>query len=448
MALYKQRNTGEENKGTRCMNTSLTRLLLLENKPRIIVGLMSGTSLDGLDIALCEIVGHGSDTILKVHHFVSLPYSANFLNKIRPIFANPMAPLHEVTKTNAWIAREHAHMVMLSLAKWDIKPEDVDILASHGQTIFHAPNSLDKKDIRLAQNASASLQISDGCHLAHLTQILTISDFRQKHVAAGGEGAPLVPYADFLLFTSSNENRILLNIGGIANYTYLPAKTSFSGVVSADTGPGNTLMDTAIEHAKALQDNDKPLYSYPTITKHYDVNGQFAAKGCVNKALLNTLVTALDAPHSGIEKSNQSTGQETLNLNFILAAIQQCEASDGPSFPNTEQDFYDLLATLNMFTATTIANAINALALAIENSCKHVIYISGGGVHNHTLLSNIQTCLPHFLIRSSETLGIAPDAKEAALFAVLANQTVFGDSTIFDNDNNEPASNFGKISLP
>ena len=430
------------------MNTSLTRLLSLENEPRIIVGLMSGTSLDGLDIAVCEISGHGTCTTLNVQHFVSLPYGQNFLNKIRPIFAKPLAPLHEITQANAWVAREHAHMVLTCLAKWGIKAQNVHVLASHGQTIFHAPNSLDKKEIRLPHNASATLQIGDGCHLAHLTQILTISDFRQKHVAAGGEGAPLVPYADFLLFTSDDENRILLNIGGIANYTYLPANSVFAKVVSADTGPGNTLMDTAIEHAKVLLVNNKHLYSYPTIDKHYDVNGQFAAKGSVNKALLRALLATSGASNSTIEQSNQSTGQETFNLNFILTAIQQCQSSDMPSFPCTERGFYDLLATLTMFTATTIGDAINALSLTIENTCQHVIYISGGGVHNQTLLKNIQTYLPHFLIESSDKLGIAPDAKEAALFAVLANQTLFGDSTVFSNDNNEPASCFGKISLP
>lgn len=435
------------------MNSSLLRLLSLEHKSRIIVGLMSGTSLDGLDIALCEISGHGANTVLKIKHFTSLPYSATFLSKLRPIFANPLAPLKDVTIANAWMAREHAHMLQASLAKWDLQPADIDLLASHGQTIFHAPKALTPHDGNPKLRASATLQIGDGCHLAYLTNILTISDFRQKHVAAGGEGAPLVPYADFLLFSSARENRVLLNIGGIANYTYLLAGGAFSAVQSADTGPGNTLMDTAIEHAKALQLDNNKSCTYPNIVRHYDESGQFAAKGQVDEALLTAMLNAASALNVHAEQASQSTGQETYNLHFIIGAMKQSDSSALASFPVCEQGLYDLLATLSMFTALTISAAVNSLTLTGDNVEQAVMYISGGGVYNLTLVDNIKGCLPRVIVKTSDDLGISPSAKEAALFAVLANQTVFGDSSLFGdhscgNDNRAPATCFGKISLP
>jgi anhydro-N-acetylmuramic acid kinase len=438
------------------MNAALTTLFSLAHKPRTIVGLMSGTSLDGLDIAVCEVSGHDLHTVLKLKHFTSVAYDDEFLANIRPLFANSKASLNAVTKANAWVAREHAAMVLTNLKKWGMSPADVDILASHGQTIFHAPNALSnyaqKTNSVASRPASATLQIGDGDHLAYITKILTLSDFRQKHVAANGEGAPLVPYIDFLLFNSSEENRILLNIGGIANYTYIPANANFNAVTSCDTGPGNTLMDAVILHAHSLS-NDKTIStSLPPISKLYDINGNFASKGKVNCELLDALVTSNervsqnDSPSSAA--ANASTGQETYNLRFILHAIASSQSPSLPAFPTEEQGFYDLLATLTMFTASTIADAISRLPLNASNKCDTIIYASGGGVHNPALMANIRQNLAHLAINTSNELGIDADAKEAALFAVLANQTLFGSNDIFANNKGIPATSFGKISLP
>jgi anhydro-N-acetylmuramic acid kinase len=449
--------------GIKPMNASLIKLSSLENRPRIIVGLMSGTSLDGLDIALCEVGGSDTNTTVSIKHFTCVPYDDEFLNKVRPLFANPLAPLQEITKANAWIAREHANMLLASLAKWRIEAVNVDILASHGQTIFHAPNSLPRSvslDGRLRPKASATLQIGDGCHLAHITQILTVSDFRQKHVAAHGEGAPLVPYADYLLFASQHENRILVNIGGIANYTFLPANKSFAAVVSADTGPGNTLMDVAIGYAKQLASSKSTLTSLPSIDHLYDINGEFAAKGVVDQALLNALLlerTLLHAPPSPAKAPmsppnnqalNQSTGQESYHVGFILNAIERSQSSSISCFPTTDQIFYDLIATLTMFTAKTIGSAINKLLPQCDEKHQTTLYVSGGGVHNPMLLKNIRHCMPNIALKTSSALGIDPNAKEAALFAVLANQTLFGSSQVFSNSKGVPATCLGKISLP
>lgn len=425
---------------------------------------MSGTSLDGLDIALCEVSGHGLATSLQVKRFASIRYDIEFLSIIRPIFANPKAPLSQVTQANAWVAREHASMIIKTLAKWDLSSEDVDILASHGQTIFHAPNSLalpkNKKSLAEQTLASATLQIGDGDHLAFLTQIVTVSDFRQKHVAAGGEGAPLVTYADYLLFSSLNENRILMNIGGIANFTYIPVNSSFDTVVSADSGPGNTLMDTVIQFTNELSVSDSLSKRLPPFLNMYDANGDFASKGNIDEQLLNIMLAALNSSVANRDQgvpANRSTGQETFNINFVYQALEkrmpatlQCQEKSilADYLSAGKEAFYDLIATLNLFTAKTICMAIEKLHLSMDESKNTTIYLSGGGVHNSVLVDNIQKCIAHIPVKLCSDLGINADAKEAALFAVLANQTIYGNSAVFANNNGIPSTSFGKISLP
>lgn len=415
---------------------------------------MSGTSLDGLDIALCEVSGHDLSTSLSVIRFTSINYTTDFLSIVRPIFSNPNATLDKITHANAWIAREQARMVNAVLQEWDIDSVDVDILASHGQTIFHSPNSIVLANGSKQILASSTLQICDGDHLAYLTQILTVSDFRQKHIAALGEGAPLVPYADFLLFSNPQENRILVNIGGIANYTYIPANGTFNEVNSADTGPGNTLMDAVIQYIKELSTIAGLLKYTPPIFKSYDVNGEFAGQGSVDLELL-------DIMQKNYCGGNKSTGQETFNIEFVCHAlyeIMQGRSVDKQNDYNkasfiwyinkSEQAFYDLMATLNLFTAKTIANAIEGLSISSQQAKASFVYISGGGVHNKVLMAYIREYTAPLVVKASEELGINPDAKEAALFAVLANQALFGSSRIFENNNDVPATSFGKISLP
>jgi len=430
----------------------------------MIIGLMSGTSLDGLDIALCKVSGDGLATSLKVERFMSVRYSAEFLAIVRPLFANPSAPLDEVTRANAWVAREHARMLIGVLNNWGIDSDHVDILASHGQTIFHAPRTLPLSQHRNNSIepalASATLQIGDGDHLAFLTKILTLSDFRQKHIAANGEGAPLVPYADYLLFSSTSENRILVNIGGIANFTYIPSSASFNQVVSADSGPGNTLMDALIQNVSTLTANKSVVNQLPNIDKLYDSNGDFALKGKVDVLLLNVLLGQLNNNALNEEQSisvNKSTGQETFNINFVHRALETLYRENTGNIntsalidylSTSKQAFYNLLATLNLFTAKTIGNAIANLSISKREYENTVIYLSGGGVHNPVLVANIRECAAHLSVKSCNDLGIDADAKEAALFAVLANQTLFGNSSVFANDNGIPQTAFGKISLP
>jgi anhydro-N-acetylmuramic acid kinase len=388
---------------------------ILAKEERIIIGLMSGTSLDGLDIALCSVKGHGLETDLKIIHFHTLPYESDFKADIKSIFSKQLVDLQMVTLMNEKIASLHAEMILSSLASWSIKPSEVDIIASHGQTIFHAPKSLHGK----LDYPNATLQIGDGDHIAVRTGIITIADFRQKHIAAGGEGAPLAVYGDYLYFSKPGEVRIMLNIGGIANITFLPGDSNAAKIFSTDVGPGNTLMDQFIQ-AKFEG-------------MHYDVDGLIAAKGNINEALL----TSLRNHKFFDDEFPKTTGPELFNLDFLSAAQLKSNTSDiSPQ---------DVLATLNKLSATVIANAIQR--------CRHnrdllTVYYSGGGIHNKSLVRHLKADLPDVEFKTTDELGINPDAKEAVLFALLANETLMGNPMDFHNRTGLPSVSMGKICLP
>lgn len=375
---------------------------------------MSGTSLDGLDIALVKISGKDTDTRINLCEFASIPYTNEYLDMIRPLFANPKGELRLLCEAHANVARQHSEMLNKTLKLWGLNHTDIDVIASHGQTIFHQPSGF----------IPSTLQIGDGDHLAQLTQIVTLSDFRQKHIAANGEGAPLVPYADYLLYSGSNETRILLNIGGISNFTFIPPKASFDEVISADTGPGNTLMDGIVK-------------KYALNAKGYDENGELAASGQVNKSLLQHLLS--DSYFNG--SAQQSTGPEYFNNRWLEAGLSTWQAKT----KQASLSKVDLLATLNMFTASSIAQRINTLLADTQHA---TLYVSGGGSHNQQLLAHLADILHNCHIEHSDKLGIPVDAKEAVLFAVLANQTLFGNYDVFANSRNIPAVSLGKISLP
>ena len=227
------------------MNSNIESLYKIAQKPtRTIIGLMSGTSLDGLDVALCEISCSGEETEVKLIQFDTVDYSEDIKSEIRSVFAKQTIDFQKLVLLNEWIGSLHADMILECLNRWDIFPEKVDLIASHGQTVFHAPKILHQQE----KFPNATLQIGDGDHIAVKTGIITLSDFRQKHVAAGGEGAPLAVYGDYFLFSKKEENRIMLNMGGISNFTYLPASNNPEEVFVTDTGTGNTLIDAFIRN--------------------------------------------------------------------------------------------------------------------------------------------------------------------------------------------------------
>lgn len=397
------------------MNAVLTNLgAIADKQTKKIIGLMSGTSLDGLDIALCEISGSGDDTAVTLLEFKTHHYRQTLKQRLDKISSRSMVSLEEVCLIHTRLAEIHGDMVLEALETWGLAPKEIDAIASHGQTIYHAPKIQHKQD----DISNTTLQIGDGDHLAVRTGILTISDFRQKHTAAGGEGAPMVSLVDSLLYTHPTENRILLNIGGIANYTWLPAKNSRENYLTTDTGPGNTLMDAA---AKAF------------FSKDYDKDSKIARKGSVNHTLLDLLKN-----HDYFRKPiPKTTGPEVFNLDRVKRLAQENRLS----LPEP----VDLMATLTRFSAETIADSISTAVG--ENEA--VIYASGGGIHNPLLMEWIRDLLPGLRVYNFREIGFEPDAKEAVLFAVLANELLSGEGFKIDPGSKTANNiNFGKISFP
>ncbi len=397
------------------MHQSIQQLYEIAKKPsRKVLGLMSGTSLDGLDIALCELKGSGKETQLNLMNFTTVPYNASMKEEILTIFSKAFVSLEKLTLLNPWLALQHAQMINQTLAEWGFNSSEIDLIASHGQTIYHAPKSLHPHDAF----GPASLQIGEGDHLAVHTGIITLSDFRQKHIAAGGEGAPLAVYGDYLLCTDTIENRLLLNIGGIANYTYLPANGSLDQVFSSDTGPGNTMMDALMR-----------TFFY----KAYDQDGLVAKKGTIHEALLKAMKTD-NFFHIPLPKT---IGPELFNVAFI----ENAQLASGTSHLAKE----DIMATLNRLTAETIVDAIH---MHVPSTDEYTIYTSGGGMHNTLVIAHIQSLLPNINIKSSQAIGIHPDAKEAILFAILANEAVAGAPMYAGGNATKIPVSMGKISLP
>lgn len=398
------------------MKSTIQKLFEISNKSsRVIIGLMSGTSLDGLDIALCKIEGNGLDTKVEMLNFKTIPYDEHFKDEINSIFSKPIIETQQLCLLNEYIGKKHAQFINETLIQWNIKNPDIDLIASHGQTIYHAPLSLHNNN----EFGNGTLQIGDGDQIAHATQIITISDFRQKHIAAGGEGAPLATYGDYLLFSEKNTNRILLNIGGIANLTFLPANAKFDEVTSTDIGPGNTLMN---------------VWAKKHFNLGFDHNASIAKSGVVNQELLSSL---LKHPYFSLPYP-RTTGPEIFNIEFIEQSIQNCNITSIP--------VEDVMSTLNRLTSVSVCNAIEHY---IGDSINTEIIVSGGGIHNPLLMSSITDHFKSIKVITSLEKGINPDAKEAILFAILANETIFGNKDTFTNTNkNMPNVSMGKICLP
>jgi anhydro-N-acetylmuramic acid kinase len=401
------------------MNPNIDSLYRIAQKPtRTIIGLMSGTSLDGLDVALCEISGASKNTVVHLKEFKTIPYSEAIKAEIRKVFAKKTIDFQHLALLNEWIGILHATLVLDCLQEWKVAPAEVDLIASHGQTVMHAPKILHQQ----AEFPNATLQIGDGDHIAVRTGIITVSDFRQKHVAAGGEGAPLAVYGDYFIFGSEKENRIMLNIGGIGNFTFLPKNQNPEHVFVTDTGTGNTLIDAFVK------------LHYPEMS--YDKDAQIARKGKVNPDLLEAL------KNNPFFKGSfpKTTGPELFNLDYIQRAMTESQTQN--------LAVEDVLATLTRFSAETAAEAILFAINQTEATTDTItVYVSGGGMHNPLLMEYLKELLP-CSFKNTNQLGISGDAKEAILFAVLANETVAGGTTNFGSKKGIPSVTMGKISFP
>lgn len=393
------------------MNTNIQKLYDIARKPsRKIIGLMSGTSLDGLDIALCEYTGSGLETQVEVLQFTTVDYDDEFKDEIRKVFAKETIPFQQLCVLNPYIANIHAEMINGALRQWGIANVEIDCIASHGQTVFHSPKILHRQ----LKFPNATLQIGDGDHIAMKTGILTLSDFRQKHCAAGGEGAPLAVYGDYLIFSKKGEDRILLNMGGIANFTFLSGDLDPEKVFATDTGTGNTLIDAFMQK----------FYDLP-----YDKDAEIASQGKVDEKLLKAL------KNDSFFKTSvpKTTGPELFNLEYLAKARKA----------SYTWDLYGegVLATLCKFTADTILECLNDCGIHPKK-----VFMSGGGMHNPLIVAHLKAGLPNTEFLKTDDIGINGDAKEAVLFATLANEALAGGEVKFGNK--VPTVSMGKVSFP
>jgi len=396
------------------MNKSLQHLCFLAQKEeRRWIGILSGTSQDGVDVGCFKIKSHGLETSAQQEHFETLDYPDVFKKRLNEISYKRKIDQQELVLMNAELGRFYAKVVLDCLDHWKLNRADVDAIASHGQTVFHAPQNHHGDPRR----PHATLQIGDGDHIAQRTGLPVVHDFRQKHVAAGGEGAPLAVYLDHLLFHKKGAPRVMLNIGGIANFTWLDGSGRWDDLLSTDTGPGNTLLD-AVVRKRGLGKFDK--------------DGRLAAQGQVNTRLLNMLMS-----HSFFtEKAPKSTGPEAFSKEWLDKILEETSLQQ----IKTE----DLLATLTQFTAQSIADTVKAVSGEVAGI---EVLVSGGGVHNAYLMNRLQESLPRMKVKSLVKEGIDPDAKEALLFAMLGNECVAGEGFPAPGGSGEKI-HFGKISLP
>ncbi|SFD09527.1 anhydro-N-acetylmuramic acid kinase [Chitinophaga sp. CF118] len=396
------------------MNRNLHKLFDIANKPvRRIIGLMSGTSLDGLDVALCSISGSGMDTKVTLEYFDTIAYPVVVKDEIRKVFARETVDFQQLCLLNPWLANFHAVYIHECLYQWGLEPKDIDLIASHGQTVYHSPKILHQRN----GFPNATLQIADGDHIAVGTGIITLSDFRQKHIAAGGEGAPLALYGDYCLFSKAGEDRVMLNMGGISNFTFLPGTLDATAVYVTDTGPGNTLLDA---------------FARTYFGVEYDKDALFALQGTVNASLL----AALKDNDFFRKPFPRTTGPELFNK----AYVENAQAVSN----TTGITAYDMMATLTCFSADTITDALGSV---LDADKEYAVYASGGGAHNPLLMRWIKERMPHLNMHTTGELGIAGDAKEAVLFAILANEAIAGEGIDFGKPG-MPAVTMGKISFP
>jgi len=355
----------------------------------IVAGVMSGTSADGVDVALVRLSGKGFRTRFELISHSAFPYPANLRNAVLEAMNATSIAVANLARLNFLLAEVYADCVKRTEHKAGVSCE---LVGCHGQTIYHQG----KAAKYLGRDIACTWQIGDGSVLAARLGVPVVSDFRPADMAAGGVGAPLVPFLDFLVFRHAKRGRIVQNIGGIGNLTAIPAAATLDQVRAFDTGPGNMVMDAVCAE----------LFGRP-----YDDGGKFAAKGKV----LDTVVASLLRDLFFRGKGPRTAGREEFGREYVQHFLKRCGRADK----------HDVLATATALTARSIEKAVLDLS---KSNLFHDLFVSGGGTRNLTLLRMIQAGMEKYAIevRPTDAEGIPSQAKEAVAFAVLAYQSWHG----------------------
>jgi anhydro-N-acetylmuramic acid kinase len=370
-------------------------------RSRLALGLMSGTSVDGIDVALVRIAPPIRKKITqnalhaRLENFFTVPFPSAVRAEVLRIAEGARVSPGEISQLNFRLGRAFGQAALRACRKFRVNPRRLSVIGSHGQTIFHqgAPSRF------LGENISSTLQIGEPAVIAAITGVTTVGDFRPADMAVGGQGAPLVPFGDYLLYRDPGRGRAVLNIGGIANVTVIPKAAPPHSVIAFDTGPGNMVIDALVHH-------------FTNGRRSFDAEAQMASRGHLLPALANSLL----AENYFRQAPPKSAGREQ----YGKAYVEKVLAWGRRHRARPE----DLVRTATIVTALSIADALHRWVLP-RTSLSQLI-VSGGGARNPLILAQLSAALGGIEVVATEALGLPGDAKEAFIFALLADETLHG----------------------
>ncbi|HTN43160.1 MAG TPA: anhydro-N-acetylmuramic acid kinase [Nitrospiria bacterium] len=359
-----------------------------------VIGLISGTSTDGVDSALVDISGRGLESRLQLLRFATFPYPLALRSRL--VHLTHDGRVEELSRLNVYVGELFAGAAVRIAREAGIPLDEIDLIGSHGQTICHQPVPMKIGGMKIR----STLQIGEPSVIAERTGVTTVSDFRHRDMAAGGEGAPLTPYLHYILFYHPQRPRLVVNIGGISNLTYLPSGTGLSKIVAFDAGPGNMLMDGIVQH----RTNGR---------RTMDRDGAMARRGKVHEELLNELLR-----HPFLNrKPPKTTGREAFGQGMIRRLIRRAGI--------LRLNHWDLMATVTAFTARSIAQAYRGFILPGGNA--EEVIVGGGGTRNVTLMRFLQQAFGPVPVLTFEKFDLDSRALEAMAFALFAYGTIQGE---------------------
>ena len=383
---------------------------VIEKDKKFAIGLMSGTSLDGVDACIVEIKGSHKETEIKLIDFITLEYTKSEKERILNLCNVNTSKVDEICFMNTYLGNKMGQAALEVCRKSKIDIRNIDFISSHGQTIYHMPNE------------HSTFQIGELANIAAVTGCLTVGDFRPSDMAYGGQGAPLVPYIDYIMFSDKYKGRVLLNLGGIGNITVLKPNGKEEDVWGFDTGPANVLIDAIV---KIITGGNMS----------YDDGGNMAMMGSIDELWLEDMIINDEYLN---KKPPKSTGREYYTTELAKKLYDKGVERDLKNF--------DILATITAFTAKTVQNQLEQFVL---NECEiDELYVSGGGAHNEMIMKLLSKYI-NADVRNVDKLNFSGDAKEAIAFAILGNEFLCG------NSNNIPSVTgsdrkviMGKLVLP
>ncbi len=383
-----------------------------------VMGLMSGTSADGIDAALVRISDRAGklDTKFEKHHHV--PFPRRLRESILRLANGATTTTGEISQLNFLMGEEFARAAHEACRRWRVPMQSISLIGSHGQTIYHQGRA----GAFLGTKVSSTLQVGEASIIAARTGVPVVADFRPADMAAGGHGAPLVPFVDYLLYRHERRGRVALNIGGVANLTLIPPAAKPENVLAFDTGPGNMVIDALMEH-------------YTRGKSAFDRDAKFAMRGHAIGPLLKKM-----SAHAFLREAPPKTaGREQFGAAYTAQILRSAKRHHARP--------EDVVRTATVFTALSIADAFRKFVFPRSHVSE--LIVAGGGAQNPLLMAQLAAMLPGITILDSTLFGLPSAAKEAFAFAVLAYEAFHG------RPNNLPSATgahhfavMGKVSHP